>query len=101
MVSAPKLFAQQLVIVVMLIVVMLSCLGDLPSAAMGSPVPKHCSWSNPWLVNESRIESIFQSIVQSMVQSRVQSPAFALTRGPDPPLQDVQVWSSALEVSIT
>ena len=72
MVSAPKLFAQQLVIVVMLIVVMLSCLGDLPAAAVGSPVPKHCSWSNPWLVNESRIESIFQSIVQSMVQSRVQ-----------------------------
>ena len=67
------------VIVVMFIVVMLSCLGDLPAAAVGSPVPKHCSWSNPWLVNESRIESIFQSIVQSMVQSRVQSPAFALT----------------------
>ena len=37
------------VIVVMFIVVMLSCLGDLPAAAVGSPVPKHCSWSNPWL----------------------------------------------------
>ena len=35
MVPAPKLFAQQLV---MLIVVMLSCLGDLPAAAVGSPV---------------------------------------------------------------
>ena len=32
-VPAPKLFAQQPVIVVMLIVVMLSCLGDLPAAA--------------------------------------------------------------------
>ena len=38
MVSAPKLFSQQLVIVVMLIVVMLSCLGDLQAAAVGSPV---------------------------------------------------------------
>ena len=38
MVPAPKLFAQQPVIVVMLIVVMLSCLGDLPAAPVGSPV---------------------------------------------------------------
>ena len=42
MVPAPKLFAQQPFIVVMLyyynIVVMLSCLGDLPAAPVGSPV---------------------------------------------------------------
>ena len=38
MVSAPKLFFQQLVIVVMLIVIMLSCLGDLQAAAVGTPV---------------------------------------------------------------
>ena len=35
MVPAPKLFAQQ---PVMFIVVMVSCLGDLPAAAVGSPV---------------------------------------------------------------
>ena len=69
MVPAPKLFAQQPVIVVMLIVVMLSCLGDLPAAAVGSPV----------LFLAQTLLLIFQSIVQSMVQSRVQSPAFALT----------------------
>ena len=44
---------------------------------MGSPLAAQTLL--PWLVNESKIESIFQSIVQSMVQSRVQSPAFALT----------------------
>ena len=77
MVPAPKLFAQQTVIVAMLIV--LSCLGDLPAAAVGSPVLFLPQTLLLALVNESKIESIFQSIVQSMVQSRVQSPAFALT----------------------
>ena len=59
MVPAPKLFAQQPVIVVMLIVVMLSCLGDLPAAAVGSPVLFLAQTLLPWLVNESKIESIF------------------------------------------
>ena len=61
------------------VIVMLSCLGDLPAAAVDSPVlflldlaPTLLLVYKPWLVNESKIESIFQSIFQSMVQSRVQ-----------------------------
>ena len=55
MVPAPKLFAQQpvivvMLIVIMLIVVMLSCLGDLPAAAVGSPVLFLAQTLLPWLV---------------------------------------------------
>ena len=67
----------QAVIVVMLVVVMLSCLGDLPAAAVGPPVLFLVLLVQALAcINESKIESIFQSIVQSMVQSRVQSPGF-------------------------
>ena len=45
----------------MLIVVMLSCLGDLLAAPVGSPV-LFLAQTLPWLVNESKIESIFQSL---------------------------------------